>query len=132
MNAEQQAELQGVNSHVNAIPFEELPKPGEGADVWKDTPDGGSWVCRDYVLAKADELRKQGWAETDMTVVLCYVETGEYHAVLGVAVEGEIWILDSRFDRIYLWAQPPAAYRWDRQQIAGTVDFRDVSATGLA
>lgn len=144
--SEQLAELRATNARINAIPYNTIPSIGEGADVWKDTPDSGDWFCRDYVLAKADQLKTLGWAPTDLTVVLCWTEpvkappdpptgqpsdTREYHAVLACDAGGNTWVLDSRFDDIYLWTQPPADYLWDRQQIAGTTDFRDVSVTGL-
>lgn len=138
MTPEQQAELQSVNTRVNAIPYNALTAPDEPPDWWTDSlVHGRSFVCRDYVLQKADELKALGWPASALTVILCFTEPvrpppddREYHAVLGVDVDGQTWVLDSRFDDIYLWTQPPADYRWDRQQIAGTTEFRDAS-TGL-
>lgn len=127
MTPEQRGQLQAVNIEVNAIPYDAVPSPSEADDnVWKDAPDGGSWVCRDYVLLKAEKLRAAGWPPLALTVVECWTETDEYHAVLAVEVEGEDWILDSRFPDIYPMRSPPAPYRWDRRQVAGTLEFTPV------
>ncbi len=101
----QVAQLTTINLEVNAIPYQALPGPGEEPDWWTDVPEAGdSWVCRDYVLMKADKLRAAGWPASSLTVVLCCTEPvgdpprREYHAVLAVQVEDETWILDSRIE----------------------------------
>lgn len=128
MTPDQEEQLRSVNAEVNAIPYSEVPQAGEGADVWKDTPDGGTWVCRDYVLLKSERLQALGWNTAAMSVVLCWTETNEYHAVLAVDDgESSPWILDSRFPLPYRMNAVPAAYRWDRRQIAGTSDFEAIS-----
>jgi predicted transglutaminase-like cysteine proteinase len=128
MTPEQQAQLTNINTEVNAIPFDATPGVGEPPDWWTDQPMvGNSWVCRDYVQMKADKLKIVGWAPTFLTTILCYVETGEYHAVLGVLVDDETWILDSRYDAPYLMSNPPPGYRWDRRQVAGTTEFQPVA-----
>ena len=104
MTPEQLAQFAGVNAAVNRIPYDALPAPGEPADWWSDAPVAGrSWVCRDYVLMKADRLKALGWPAAALTVVLCWTETGDYHAVLAVAADGDsngdAIILDSRFAR---------------------------------
>ncbi len=127
-------QLQDVNTRINAIPYVGLVGPTEPVDQWLDTPlVGESWVCRDYVLAKAKALGDMGWDGEKMSVVLCWTEVvalppndREYHAVLGVKVDtGVLMILDSRFDTIYPWDSPPAQYIWDRQQVAMSAEFRD-------
>ncbi len=66
------------------------PVFGEAPDTWKFKPDGKGWLCRDYVQAKADQLREAGWDVAMLRSVLCYTEPvdgfpdGEYHAVLAV------------------------------------------------
>ena len=129
MSEAQRAELAAVNLAVNTIPYQALPAPDEPWDWWSDAPVAGhSWVCRDYVLAKAERLRRLGWPPAALSVVLCWTEAGEYHAVLAVELAGgEPLILDSRFDDIYPMARPPAGYRWDCRQIAGTTGFAPVA-----
>lgn len=124
MTPAQVDQLNSVNAEVNAVPFEGTPGAGEPPDWWTDEPvAGNSWVCRDYTLMKANKLRDLGWPAAALTEVFCWVETGEYHAVLAVEDEGETWIMDSRFPLVYRMTAPPAAYRWDRRQVAGTTDF---------
>lgn len=127
MTPDQMAQLQGVNAQVNAVPYDAAPRVGEYAGVWKDTPDDGLWVCRCYVLDKEKLLRGLGWSASAMTVVECYTENDEYHAVLCVEADGEDWILDSRFPQVYRWDQAPAAYRWDRRQLAGSTQFESIA-----
>lgn len=127
MTEDQRADLEEVNGEVNAIPYDAIAGASEGSNLWKDTPDGGSWVCRDYVLRKEMLLRQRGWSPLAMTVVECWTETEEHHAVLAVETgDPQPWILDSRFDRIYLMNEPPAAYRWERRQIPGSVEFEQI------
>lgn len=135
MSYPDRADLAAVNAEVDAIPYDALPARGEGADVWKDTPDGGDWVCRDYVLLKAERLQALGWPPASLSVVLCWTEpeppgsdTREYHAVLAVDMgDPSPAILDSRFPQVYPMAAPPADYRWDRRQLAGTTEFAPVA-----
>lgn len=131
------ADLQRINTEVNAIPYQELPGPKEPFDWWTDIPvEGNSFVCRDFVLMKSDKLRDAGLPPTDMFVILCWTEivtpvtnpddptSGRiYHATLGVDLDGETWVLDSRFDQIYRMSEPPVDYRYDRRQVPGTVEF---------
>ena len=140
---EQLAQLQAANDQINAIDYSANPT-ADAADLWVDTPGiGTGYECRDYVLGKSKLLRDQGWPVDDMFVVLCFIEpepppgdpTGapvrQYHAVLGCAAGGELFILDNRAPAIYLWSDPPYPYLWAHQQVAGTTDFTDVSQTGL-
>jgi|HubBroStandDraft_1064217.scaffolds.fasta_scaffold210367_1 predicted transglutaminase-like cysteine proteinase len=133
MTPEQEGQLQAINVQVNAIPYNETPGKGEPPDWWSDEPvAGNSWVCRDYTLMKADKLKALGWQASELTEVFCWVEpegnppVRGYHAVLAVSLDGECWILDSRFDPIYKPSDPSADYLWDKQQIVGTTDFRSL------
>ena len=133
MTPEQLQAVAEVQAEVNAIPFEATPGPMEPVDYWEWQPEPGrSWVCRDFTERKAELLRERGFDPTWLTVILCFVETGEYHAVLGIT-EGD-WryggvttVLDSRFPQTYEMHSPPAAYRWDRRQIPGTEEFEQIS-----
>ena len=130
---EHRAQISQVNAEANAIPFDEVIGAHEPVDWWTDDPDAdGSFVCRDYVLLKAEKLQALGWNPHDMTVVLCWTEPvgeppqREYHAVLAVEVDGETWILDNRADDIYRWDQSPYDYQWDQRQVAGTTEFKSI------
>jgi predicted transglutaminase-like cysteine proteinase len=131
MTPEKMAELTALNREINAIPYTDLQGANEPADLWIDTPiPGEMWVCRDFVLAKAQRLRENGWRPSALQVVLCFTEPPDsgYHAVLSVTVDGEKWILDSRSDDPYLMQIPsPNLYTWERIQVAGTDQFEPVA-----
>lgn len=129
MTPEQINQLEAVNAAVNAIPYDGTPRVGEDAAIWKDTPDDGLWVCRCYVLDKRKKLIELGWPPAALTVVECYTEApqNEYHAVLCVEVGGEDWLLDSRSGAVYRKDRPVFAYRWDRRQIAGSIDWESLA-----
>lgn len=126
MTEEQLAQLAQINAEANRIPYDAVVGQAEPVDWWTDTPEAGkSWVCRDYVLLKAEWLEQAGWPKSSLTIITCYVETGEYHAVLGVVDPGDpdtTYILDSRFDAPYRMDEPPASYRWVYRQVAGTTE----------
>ena len=123
---EQRSQLDDVNLTVNAIPYSDIPGPDEPPDWWTDQQMvGHSFVCRDYTQMKADRLRELGWPPSSLTVVLCYVETGQYHAILAVEpTAGETWFLDNRLNYIYANTLPlPLPYRGDRRQIPGSAEY---------
>lgn len=133
MTPEQWRELCDVNSQVNEIPYEALQGTQEPPDWWSDIPvPGQSWMCRDYVLAKATQLRAAGWDPLSLTVIVCWTEpvgdppARERHAVLAVEIEGETWILDNRFPLPYRKTQPAADYVWEMRQVAGTTEWQAV------
>lgn len=119
--------LQSVNDAVNAIPYQGKVGTTEPFDFWHVDPLAGqSWVCRDYVLAKAQQLRQYGVPPASLIVLLCWVEppSSGYHAVLGVLDDDNVtWVLDSRFENVYRMDSPPAPYTWDRRQVPGTTEF---------
>lgn len=133
------AELQAVNTAVNSIPYEALPGIGEGYDLWIDDPvPGDSWECRDYVLKKGKLLAGEAWPPDSLTIVTCWTEhvtpptdsndptSGRiYHAVLAAHLAANIFILDSRYDEVYLWTARPYDYLWWKQQVPGTTQARD-------
>jgi predicted transglutaminase-like cysteine proteinase len=141
--AEQLAQLRQVNTRVDLLPYEALPGKAEPPDWWTNEPvAGNSWVCRDYVEMKADQLKALGWAAPNLTTIICWTEVvgdpsnqwggRECHAILGVDTGGDGWILDSRADDIYPATAPVFDYRWIEQQIPNSVDFADVSTSGLS
>ena len=135
MTPDRFAQLRQINTEVNAIPYQGTLAPTESRDFWKDAPDGGSFVCRDFVLDKAKRLTEAGFDKPALTIILCWTEirpeTGnqrEYHAVLAVEDDPDTWILDSRFPDVRKYEEPdPQGYVWDKRQVAGTVEFAPVA-----
>ena len=130
---EQLSELRSINSAVNSIGYTDIASAHEPADVWKDTPDDGTWVCRDYSLAKKERLVQGGWSAALLTVVICWTEPEgdppfpELHAVLAAEFGDETWILDNRTPDIYRYDQEPYPYKWVKRQVPGTNTFEDIA-----
>lgn len=124
-------ELNAVNDKWNAIPFNAVPSPDEPLALWKDKPDGGSWVCRDYTFAKADELRTAGWNPLNLTVVELWTEIDpadgqrEYHAVLCVdGGNSDLRILDNRARFLYPPTACPFDYMGYQRQLPGSIEWQ--------
>lgn len=121
MTVEQQEALEAMNASVNAIPYDAIPKLSDGYDKWKDEPDGGEWVCKDYTLNKAERAQTMGWPQAELYAVLCNTEIvdgqREYHCVQAIDDgEPQPLILDSRFPQVYRMNECPTDYEWlDRQ-----------------
>ena len=124
MTPDQLAQLTEVNRRINLIPYNAQLGVGEPADFTTDTPvPGWSFVCRMYTQTKSKELKALGWSDDDLWTVICWTEhvappisdnsySGrERHEVLEVRIDGETWILDSRFADPYLWTKPPTESR---------------------
>lgn len=116
------ADLDAVNDSVNLLPYVADP---EALDDWSPITDAGG-DCDSYAVAKLRRLVALGWPVERLRLACCYVETGEYHAVLLVsAPEGDL-MLDNRQPR-----PVPAGdvvsllgYRTDRiQRVGGTLDW---------
>lgn len=85
-----------------------------------------------YVQRKATLLRERyGWPGSCLTEILCYVETGERHAILRVTNPADAndppLVLDYRFPDIVPMYPPRPGYRYEAQQIAGTTQFEAIS-----
>ena len=64
--------------------------------------------CDNFALTCAELLHRRGINPSLIRIALCYVETGEYHAVC--IADG--WCLDNRQRAVWHWSKLP--YRWDR------------------
>lgn len=138
LDAANLALLREVNEQVNAVPYDAIQGAHEQYDEWFDVPavaDPHSWVCRDYTIAKAERLREMDWPVGRLSVILCYTELGDYHAVLGVddsdagdRAPEHTWIMDNRTPNIYRMSAPVYRYRWERRQVAGTTEFEPITA----
>jgi len=107
--------LEDVNKRINALPFK-----NELGDDWTPiVPEGGD--CDSYATAKYEALIKAGIPTSSLRLATCWVETGEYHAVLLIEVEGQTWVLDNRYPHPIEYQLLP--YKWHKLQIAGTNQF---------
>lgn len=133
-------EFQRINNAVNQIPYVAGLGPTEPVDWWTYVPaPGQSWVCRDYVEDKAQQLRSMGFPYEDMRVVLCWTEhvvpptddsptSGrEYHAILACDLDNRTYFLDSRTNEIYTYDSAPMDYLWDRIQMRSGNDFEPMT-----
>jgi predicted transglutaminase-like cysteine proteinase len=145
MTPDQFALLRQVNSEVNAMVYSAIPKAGQDPARWINHPDGGTFECRDYSVAKSTELQRRGFPVGFMSIVECWIEPEplpgqpdskpqrQWHAVLACrdapfgTPPHNVFILDNRTTDIYDWRSPPYPYIWGREQIAGTLEFRDAS-----
>lgn len=74
-------------------------------------PQDGLGDCEDFALAKKRSLENQG---IKSCLATCYVETGEYHAVLVVHADTGSYVLDNRYDQVMSWDRLP--YEWEKMQ----------------
>jgi len=86
-------DLYEVNERINRLPYKADPPT---LDDW--TPiDVKGGDCDSYMTAKLVALYRLGWPIVRLRMATCYVETGEYHAVLVVAPDsGGERVLDNR------------------------------------
>jgi len=88
--------LAEVNAEVNALPYVADGHRYKSPDFWaRIDKDGGD--CEDFAIGKLNRLVERGWPIEQLRLACCYVETGEYHAVLAVDLEDRQMVLDNRF-----------------------------------
>lgn len=94
-----------INRFVNArIAFTDDERQFGRADVWQSAGESlsrGRGDCEDYALAKRALLRAAGFADSDLYLVIVkdLVRRSD-HAVLAVASNGRLLVLDNGTDRI--------------------------------
>ena len=89
------ADLAAVNSEVNALPYKGDAERYGTPEFWIEIgKDGGD--CEDYAIGKLNRLVALGWPVKDLRLACCYVETGEYHAVLIASADEGDMVLDNR------------------------------------
>lgn len=91
-------------------------------DFWTRATSQGD--CDDYAVTKAMMLLDEGFPIENMRLATCWVETGEYHAILIVRVEDGDWIMDNRnhfIVRLEDTSRPP--YKLHKLQIPGTNEW---------
>lgn len=109
--------LKKLNTSVNAtITYKTDDKKYGLNDFWEVAKGEGD--CEDYALLKLHKCLDLGIDISYLKLATCWVETGEYHCVLLVALNGQDVVLDNRFDDPF----PPSSrsgYKWDRKQKIG-------------
>jgi predicted transglutaminase-like cysteine proteinase len=92
------AQLRAVNDYLNRVPYvSDLANYGR-SDRWATPAEfllrGGD--CEDYAIAKYVSLRRLGFADDSLRIVVVNDEArGIPHAVLSVRLDGASWILDN-------------------------------------
>jgi predicted transglutaminase-like cysteine proteinase len=109
-------DLKTVNSEINQIEYET-----EIGDDWVPAVLGGTSDCDGYATAKFERLVDMGWPTNFLRLATCYVETGEYHAVLLVDWDSQTYVLDNRHPLPMEYDLLP--YRWHLLQVAGTQNW---------
>lgn len=78
------------------------------ADYWT-FPHDLLGDCEEYTIAKRQDLLEY---DIESKFVTCWVESGEYHAVLIVTTDYGDFVLDNRYDNIKHFEDLP--YTWDK------------------
>ena len=97
--------LDAVNRYVNGrVRFVDDQVQFGKADVWSPAPatlKRGTGDCEDYAIAKMAMLRRAGFAERDLYLVIVrdLVRRSD-HAVLAVRAEGRMFVLDNGTDAL--------------------------------
>jgi predicted transglutaminase-like cysteine proteinase len=97
--------LEAVNWYVNRrVQFVDDQKRWGRPDVWStaaETLRSGRGDCEDYAIAKLQMLRRAGFSDRDLyLVVVKDLVTRQDHAVLVVRAEGKMLVLDSGTDQV--------------------------------
>lgn len=102
---DQVARLEAVNRYVNdRVRFIDDQVQFGRADVWvsaAETLRRGKGDCEDYAIAKMQMLRRAGFSERDLYVVIVrdLVRRAD-HAVLVARAEGRMFVLDNGTDKL--------------------------------
>ena len=89
------SDLGDVQEQVNRLPYRSDAERYGKEDFWSELDkDGGD--CEDFAIAKYRRLLALGWPAESLRLACCYVETGEYHAVLIVSTSEGDFMLDNR------------------------------------
>jgi predicted transglutaminase-like cysteine proteinase len=97
--------LEAVNWYVNRrVQFADDQRRWGRPDVWStaaETLRSGRGDCEDYAIAKLEMLRKAGFADRDLYLVIVKdLVSRQDHAVLVVRAEGRMLVLDNGTDQV--------------------------------
>ncbi len=111
-------DLKLINTKINLREYK-----SQIGDDWNPFTDNG-FDCNNYATLKYEELVLHGWDRKSLRLATCWVETGEYHAVLLVDWQGQTFVLDNRYPLPMEFQVLP--YKWHKIQIAGTQQWEFV------
>lgn len=99
------ARLEAINRYVNGrVAFVDDSRQYGVADMWAaaaDTLRRGRGDCEDYAIAKLQLLRRAGFADKDLYLVILHDALRRAdHAVLVARAEGRLLVLDNGTDRL--------------------------------
>jgi predicted transglutaminase-like cysteine proteinase len=97
--------LQAVNDYVNRrVQFMDDSRQYGRADVWsaaRDTLLRGRGDCEDYAIAKLQMLRRAGFSDANLYLVIVKdLVTRADHAVLVARAAGRLFVLDNGTDKL--------------------------------
>jgi len=101
------AELQAVNSSVNARIKERSDASAGSADDWRVPTKEGD--CEDFAILKKSELMKRGWPASALLLTVVTLG-GQGHTVLTVRTDKGDLILDNRSGAVRNWSQTSYHY----------------------
>ena len=91
--------LQDVNSYWNhSITFRRDDSDKHRVDIWSnpyELEERGGGDCEDYAIAKYYMLKELGFDTHDMRIIGGRKKGTMGHALFGIWLDGEIWILDN-------------------------------------
>jgi predicted transglutaminase-like cysteine proteinase len=116
--------LKNINSEVNALPYIKDPIR-YGLQEWWDRIDNKGGDCEDFALGKLNRLLKEGFKIEQLRMATCWVETGEYHAVLAVDLDNTQYVLDNRQPNVCTLEElDRIGYKPDRiQEVGGSTSW---------
>jgi predicted transglutaminase-like cysteine proteinase len=90
------SKVKDINSTVNELPYKSDPERYSSPELWTEI-DANGGDCEDFALAKRAALLDEGADRSELHMVLCYTEKGEFHAVLVVDTDEGSFVLDNRY-----------------------------------
>ncbi len=124
------ATLVAVNDHVNdAIEYESDVTHYGAANQWTLHPQGGRGDCKDYAVAKREELRAAGLPDQALRIAIVRTPRDELHAVLTVDTDKGVLVMDSLTSEIRPWSN--TSYRWlERQSSENPLKWVSLTTSG--
>jgi predicted transglutaminase-like cysteine proteinase len=111
------SKAKAINSAINELPYKSDPERYNSPECWTEI-DAKGGDCEDFALAKRAALLAAGADRSELHMVLCYTEKGQFHAVLVVDTNEGSFILDNRYP--YPMPKQSLDYTWHSIQEGST------------